>query len=166
MLTTTDLLETLTTWGIPFEEETHAPVATMADSAGLDHALTGERCKSLLLKDKKKRLFLVSVPQATGSIDLTTLREALGSARLSFARPEDLHTHLGVTPGALSPLAAINMQNDQVTVVLEASLLEKPTLLLHPLVNTATISIAGHHLRDFLASAHVTPVLLPSAAFS
>ena len=152
-----ELLRQLTEWQIDYELQAHAPVATMAESAALPHALRGERCKSLLLQDKRGRLYLLATSAAQGSVDLAALRTSLGSARLSFARSEVMSSRLGVTPGALSPLALINDADQAVTLVMERALAGVETFLFHPLVNTATIALSADGFAAFLERADVTP---------
>ncbi|NIR36455.1 MAG: prolyl-tRNA synthetase associated domain-containing protein, partial [Actinobacteria bacterium] len=60
--------------------------------------------------------------------DLARLGSALGAGRLSFASPERLLEHLGVTPGAVTPFAVVNDRAGSVRVAVAASLLDENRL--------------------------------------
>ena len=70
---------------------------------------------------------------------------------------------LGIEPGAVTPLAAINDTEKRVTVVLDAALMQHATINCHPLVNTMTISMANHDLLRFLEAAGHPPRIAPVA---
>ncbi len=86
---------------IGWEESTHAPTMTSADSArerGDALAIGG---KSLLLRcDDTFALFVVS---AALQLDSTRLRAALKARRTRFASPEELLAHTGLVPGSVPP---------------------------------------------------------------
>ena len=50
-------------------------------------------------------------------VDLRALAGQIGDGKLSFASPERMMTHLGVTPGSVSPFGLINDRNHHVRVV-------------------------------------------------
>jgi Ala-tRNA(Pro) deacylase len=74
---------------------------------------------------------------------------------------------LGVEPGSVTPFAVINDKAGQVTVILDAAMMAHETLSFHPLVNTATTTIARAGLIRFLeATGHkprIEPVSAPAA---
>jgi Ala-tRNA(Pro) deacylase len=57
---------------------------------------------------------------------------------------------LGIVPGAVTPLAAMNDRERRVTVVLDAGLMAHEPINCHPLMNTMTTSIARADLVKFL----------------
>jgi len=94
-------------------------------------------------------MWLVVAPEDL-KIDLGVLAETLGSKRLSFGSPQRLLTHLGVFPGAVTPLAAVNDRDGVVTVAIYADLLVHEQLNFHPLVNDQTTAISSNDLVRFL----------------
>ena len=62
---------------------------------------------------------------------------------MSFGKPEDMDRLLGLTPGSVTPLGAINCAPGSITVVLDRSLAEAERINVHPLRNTATIGLSG-----------------------
>ena len=53
-----------------------------------------------------------------------------------------------MTQGSVSPLALVNDTSHSVQLVLAADMLLQPRITMHPLTNTATVSLAS---ADFLA---------------
>ena len=84
--------------------------------------------------------------------DLRALAEALGSSKLSFASEERLMKRLGLTKGDVTPLAAIHDPDHTVQIVLDETLIGMDRLGVHPLVNTATLWMAGADLLRFIQS--------------
>ena len=135
------LLREIAALGIAASTVSHQAVFTVAESKALRGVIDGGHVKNLFLKDKKGRLFCVTALESA-KIDLKRLHEKIGaSGRVSFAGPEQLLRHWGVTPGSVTPLGAINDTENAVTVVLDASLLALPRLNVHPLINTMSTGI-------------------------
>ena len=77
------------------------------------------------------------------------------SQRLSFGKPDLLMEVLGVPPGSVTAFAVINDSKGRVSVVVDASLMRYDNINCHPLVNTATTTIARDDLLAFIrASGH------------
>ena len=66
-------------------------------SQALRGEIPGGHTKNLFLKDKKDRVFLV-VAEEDAEIDMKGLHQRIGSARLSFGKPELLGELLGRDP--------------------------------------------------------------------
>ncbi len=95
------------------------PCSRLRRSKRLRGELPGAHVKNLFVKDKKSRLFLISAVEDT-RIDLKKVHELIGgSGRVSFGSAELLREVLGVEPGSVTPLAAINDTAGRVTVVLD-----------------------------------------------
>jgi Ala-tRNA(Pro) deacylase len=158
--TQADLFALLDRLGIAHATTRHEAVFTVAESASVKEAIPGGHTKNLFLKDKKGRLFLVTA-EAHTPIDLKRLHETLGaSGRLSFGSAELLRATLGVEPGSVTPFAAMNDAPPTVDVVLDARLMEHAQVNVHPLVNTATTTVAREDLVRFLeATGHPPRVL-------
>ncbi|HUF43780.1 MAG TPA: prolyl-tRNA synthetase associated domain-containing protein [Aestuariivirgaceae bacterium] len=127
----------------------HPPVFTVEEARALRGEIAGGHCKNLFLKDKKDAIWLVVSLEET-DVDLKRLPALIGSARLSFGRPELLVEVLGVEPGSVTPFALINDKERLVNVVLEAAMMRHDLLNYHPLVNAATMSIAAPDLVKFI----------------
>ena len=100
------LFSDLESLGIAWTAHEHAPVFTVEESADLHHAIDGAHTKNLFLKDAGKQFWLVTVRHDL-RVDLKALAGEIGAKKLSFGKAEDLEALLGVTPGAVTPLAEI-----------------------------------------------------------
>ena len=70
----------------------------------------------------------------------------------SFASPERLKTHLGLTPGSVSPFGLINDAAQTVRIVLDRDLKTASRVSFHPNINTRTYVIATDDFMRFLAA--------------
>ncbi len=154
------LLARLAALGIRSETHRHPPVFTVEEAKALRGALPGGHCKSLFLKDKAGRLWLV-VALEDRAIALKALAKRLGAKKtLSFAGPELLMAALGVTPGSVTPFGVVNDGEGRVQVVLDRAMLEHDPLNYHPLDNAQTTAIAPQDLLLFLRASGHEPLIL------
>ena len=137
----------------------HPPLATVEDAHAIWDNLPGAQVKNLFIKDAGKQYWLVVVP-GDPRMDTKAMVPLIGSKRISFASADDLRSILGVEPGSVTPLAMMNDRNHQVRLVIHAKLMQAETLLVHPLVNTATLAMPPADLLRFLAHHGVTPALV------
>ena len=160
-----DLMARLASLGIETKTRDHPPLFTVEQSQALRGEIPGAHTKNLFLKDKKGALFLITTLE-DASIDLKQIHHVIGaSGRVSFGSADLLMETLGVTPGSVTAFGAINDADGRVTVILDAALMEHAVINGHPLVNTATTSIAAADLVAFLrATGHEPRILaLPAA---
>ena len=142
-----ELLGILDQLGIDHTTVKHPPMFTVAQSKKLRITSTcGAYTKNLFLRNKKGLMWLVTCSEDR-RLDLPSLAARLQAGRLSFGSADRLMKYLGVTPGAVSPLALINDSVGSVSFVIEEELLRQPMIHLHPLINTQTTRIA---IRDLL----------------
>jgi Ala-tRNA(Pro) deacylase len=153
------LLARLAELGIAARTVEHPPVFTVEEARRYRGDLPGTHTKSLFLRDKKGKMWLV-VCLESRSLDLKDLAARLGAKHLSFGSPERLMRHLGVIPGAVSPFAAINDTERLVQVVLDRAVIERDPVNLHPLDNAKTTAIAAADLLRFLEAEGHSPRLL------
>jgi Ala-tRNA(Pro) deacylase len=155
-----DLIAFLESLGIATTTVGHPPLFTVGQSQALRGEIPGGHTKNLFLKDRKDAVFLV-VAEEDADIDLKTLHQRIGAARLSFGRAELLMELLGVAPGAVTPFGVLNDRGRRVAVVLDEGLMRHEVLNFHPLTNDATTSIAREDLLRFLEATGHTPRILP-----
>lgn len=162
-LTSDELLDRLTALGIAAVTHEHPPLRTVEEAKALRGDLPGGHVKNLFLRDKHGRHWLFTTLEDR-RVDLKALARQLDAGRFSFASAEALGTLLGIAPGAVSPLAAINDGGGQVTVVLDRALLAHSLLNVHPLRNDRTTALAPADLIRFLeAYAHPPHLINPDA---
>lgn len=143
------LLADLAALAIPFDVQEHRAVFTVAESSALDARIPGVHTKNLFLKDGAGAFWLMTVP-ANARVDLKALPAAIGCKRVSFAKAADMERLLGITPGSVTPLAMINAAPESVSVVLEKELAAADRVNVHPLRNTATMSLTGADIQRLL----------------
>jgi len=142
--------------GIATTTHAHPPLFTVEESQRLRGDLPGGHCKNLFFKDAKEKYWLV-VMLEDRPVDIKALGGRIGSARLSFARPERLMQVLGVLPGSVTPFALINDTQHQVAVILDKAMLAFDPLNYHPLHNAATTAIKPADLIRFIEAGGHTP---------
>ena len=158
-LTSSDLIAYLDDLGITTSTVEHPAVFTVEEARQLRGDLPGAHSKSLFLRNKKGRMWLV-VTLEDRPIDLRELGERLQAGRLSFGSPDRLMRYLGVVPGAVTPFGVINDVEQAVTVALDRQMLEREPLNFHPLDNTKTTTISTADLLRFLETTGHDPQLL------
>jgi Ala-tRNA(Pro) deacylase len=154
-----DLFHRLSELGIATTTAEHPPVFTVEEAKALRGQIAGCHIKNLFLKDKRDQLWLV-VCSEDRAIELKTLPTVIGSARLSFARPDLLREVLGVEPGSVTPFALINDTARRVSVVLDAGMMQADRLNCHPLHNSATTTISSAGLLRFIEACGHIPRLV------
>ena len=157
-----DLLAALDRAGIAWTCDEHEPVFTVEASARLHAEIPGMHTKNLFLKDGSGQFWVVSAPH-DAAINLKALPAAIGSKKVSFGKAEDMERLIGISPGSVTPLAAINDTAGLVRFLIDQRLAEAARVNVHPLRNTATLGLAGPALLQFLADSGHQPVvaLLP-----
>jgi Ala-tRNA(Pro) deacylase len=143
------LLADLDVLAIPFAAHEHDAVFTVAESDAVHAAMPGAHTKNLFLKDAGGVFWLVTVPSGA-RVDLKALPAAIGSKRVSFGKAEDMERLLGISPGSVTPLAAINAAPGSIHVVLDEGLAVADPVNVHPLRNTATLGLSGSAILDLL----------------
>jgi Ala-tRNA(Pro) deacylase len=138
--------------GIPFERHEHPPVATVGEAVAHWSDIDATHCKNLFLRNQKgTRHYLVVVLHAKRA-DLRAVADQIGDGKLSFGSPERLKTHLGLTPGSVSPFGLINDAAHAVRIVLDRDLKSAPRVSFHPNINTRTYVISTDDFMRFLAA--------------
>lgn len=157
------LLGALTAAGIDWAVTEHEAVFTVEASARLHSEIPGLHTKNLFLKDASGQFWVVSAPH-DAAINLKALPAVIGSKKVSFGKSEDMERLIGILPGSVTPLAAINDTACTVRFVIDSRLAEAALVNVHPLRNTATLGLSGAALIGFLAGTGHIPVvvLLPA----
>lgn len=154
------LFDRLTSLGIAAPTVPYPAHETVEEGKRLRGEMAGTFTKNLLLRDKKGRLFLLSIHEDR-ALDLKTLHVRLSAnGRLGFAAPERMSELLGVQPGALTPLGLINDVGGTITAVIDASLLTVNQINFHPLINTESTGLHPAELLSFIRSCGREPVLV------
>jgi Ala-tRNA(Pro) deacylase len=138
--------------GIAFERHEHPPVATVEEAEQHWADIDATHCKNLFLRNQKGNRHYLVILVHSKKADLRAVADQIGDGKLSFGSPERLMTHLGVTPGSVSPFGLFNDRDHGVRVVLDRDLKKATRLSFHPNINTVTLTIASADFTKFLES--------------
>jgi Ala-tRNA(Pro) deacylase len=133
--------------GIAFASYEHPPVATAEAAKAHWSGIDAMHCKNLFLRNQKGTRHHLVVLEYSKRADLKSVAEQIGDGKLSFASADRLMTHLGLTPGSVSPFGLINDADHGVRVALDQDVKSAERISFHPNINTATLVIS---LADFL----------------
>jgi Ala-tRNA(Pro) deacylase len=137
--------------GIAFDRHEHPPVATANEAEEHWAGIEATHCKNLFLRNQKGSRHYLVVLKHPKRADLRSVADQIGDGKLSFASPERLMTHLGLTPGSVSPFGLINDTSHDVRVFLDHDL-KSERISFHPNINTVTYVLAFTDFERFLAS--------------
>lgn len=165
MKTPDELLAFLADVGVGATTYDHPAVFTVGESGAIKQEIPGAHTKNLFLKDARDQLWLVSA-EAHAQIDLKRLHTVIGSARLSFGKPDLMEATLGVSPGSVTAFGLVNDAGRRVRFVLDRTLAEADIVNFHPLTNTATTGVSREGFRRFLAAIGVTPIVVDFASMA
>ncbi len=134
-------------YGIDYQKINHQSVSTVEEAMFINEQIDGVACKNLFLKSSDKQFFIYMMTVEKRA-DLKYIAKQIGSKRLSFASDEELVELLKLIPGSVTPLGIIN-DNKRVKILIDREL-RAQRLLIHPNINTATISITYDDLLLFI----------------
>jgi Ala-tRNA(Pro) deacylase len=144
--------ERLQSLGIAFTRHEHPPVATAEEGDVHWQGIDAMHSKNLFLRNQKGNRHYLVIIAHTKRADLRAVADQIGDGKLSFASPERLMTHLGVTPGSVSPFGLINDRDHAVRVVLDRDFKTATRLSFHPNINSVTLTLASADFTRFLES--------------
>ena len=133
---TYDLLDRL---GVEYERIDHEPAMTMEDCKEVDQLLEAVICKNLFLCNRQKTAFYLLMIPDTKVFHTKDLSAQIGSARLSFAKPEYMEEFLDITPGSVSVMGLMNDKERRVQLLVDEDVLNGEYIGCHPCINTSSI---------------------------
>ena len=133
---TYDLLDRL---GVKYERIDHEPAMTMEDCKEVDQLLEAVICKNLFLCNRQKTTFYLLMIPDTKVFHTKDLSAQIGSARLSFAKPEYMEEFLDITPGSVSVMGLMNDKEHRVQLLIDEDVLDGEYIVCHPCINTSSI---------------------------
>ena len=146
---------------VPYQRIDHEAAMTMEACAAIDEALNATICKNLLLCNRQCTDFYLLMMPGSKPFKTKELSKQIGSSRLSFATPEDMEKHLGVTPGSATVLAMMHDKEHAVKLILDKSVAESQRFGCHPCMNTSTLALSMVDIRTkFLPHLGVEPMLV------
>ena len=134
---------------INYEEVKHKSVCTVQEAInlGISKIITGIECKNLFVKSKNN-YYLIFV-KSSKRVNLKELSKLINETRFSFATIEELKEILNLDIGSVTPLGIINDKDNKVTLLLDKEL-KSEKVLMHPNINTRTLSLHYNDLLKFI----------------
>ena len=133
---TYDLLDSL---GIEYYRTDHVAAGTMEDCNEIDSILEVVICKNLFLCNRQKTAFYLLLMPGSKKFKTKELSAQIGSARLSFAEPEDMLKYLDIEPGSVSVMGLMNDKDNAVQLLIDEDVLGEENFGCHPCVNTSSL---------------------------
>lgn len=133
-----DFLDSL---GIDYQRVDHAPAMTMEVCEEIDKVLEAVICKNLFLCNRQETQFYLLMMPGDKPFRTKDLSAQIGSARLSFAKPEYMEEFLDIKPGAVSVMGLMNDTENHVQLLIDQDVLQGEWIGCHPCVNTSSLRI-------------------------
>ena len=135
---TYDFLDEL---GIEYLRTDHEPANNMEACNEIDAVLGVLICKNLFLCNRQKTKFYLLMMPGDKKFKTKELSSQIGSARLSFADPEDMLKYLDIEPGAVSIMGLMNDKDHAVQLLIDEDVLKGEALGCHPCVCTSSLKM-------------------------
>lgn len=154
-----DIYENLEKLKISYEEIEHNAVFTIEEAMreNIPSRIDGIECKNLFCKNKG-HYYLIFL-EASKRADLKFLSKIVDENHLSFASPKELKDILKLDLGSVTPLGIINDLENKVTLLLDQELANKKVLV-HPNINTKTVSLKFEDLIKFIEFTNHSYILI------
>ena len=127
--------------GIEYKRTDHERADNMEACNEIDAILGVIICKNLFLCNRQKTAFYLLMMPGDKKFKTKELSSQIGSARLSFADPEDMLKYLDIEPGAVSIMGLMNDKDHHVKLLIDEDVLEGEYIGCHPCVCTSSLKI-------------------------
>ena len=139
--------------GVEYARVDHEHADTIEACHEIEKLLGCEICKNLFLTNRQMtELWLLLMP-GEKPFKTRILSKQIGTARLSFATPEQMLQGLGLTPGSVSVLGLLNDRDKRVHLLIDRDLLKQEYVGVHPCINTSTLKLSVQDLLQIVLPA-------------
>lgn len=145
--------ELLDRLGVAYFRVDHEHADTIADCELVEELLGCKICKNLFLTNRQQTDFYLLLMPGEKPFKTKLLSKQIGSARLSFAGPEQMEQYLDITPGSVSVLGLMNDVEKKVRLLVDRDLLAEPDFGCHPCINTSSLRFSTAALFDVILPA-------------
>lgn len=141
--------------GIEYWRTDHDSADTMEACYEIDAVLGSTICKNLFLCNRQKTQFYLLMMPGDKPFKTKEITSQIGSARLSFASPEDMEKYLDIRPGAVSVMGLMNDHENHVQLLVDEDVMKGEYLGCHPCVCTSSLKIRTEDIfGKFLEAVH------------
>lgn len=135
---TYDLLDSL---GVSYQRIDHPAAMTMEECEDIDRILDATICKNLFLCNRQETAFYLLMIPGDKTFKTKDISAQIGSARLSFGKPEFMEQFLDITPGSVSVMGLMNDKEKRVQLLIDEDILKGEYIGCHPCINTSSLRI-------------------------
>lgn len=135
---TYDLLDSL---GVSYQRIDHPAAMTMEECEDIDRILDATICKNLFLCNRQETAFYLLMIPGNKTFKTKDISAQIGSARLSFGKPEFMEQFLDITPGSVSVMGLMNDKENRVQLLIDEDVLKGEYIGCHPCINTSSLCI-------------------------
>ena len=135
---TYDLLDSL---GVSYQRIDHPAAMTMEECEDIDRILDATICKNLFLCNRQETAFYLLMIPGDKTFKTKDISAQIGSARLSFGKPEFMEQFLDITPGSVSVMGLMNDKKNRVQLLIDEDILKGEYIGCHPCINTSSLRI-------------------------
>ncbi|MBQ9545174.1 MAG: prolyl-tRNA synthetase associated domain-containing protein [Clostridia bacterium] len=132
--------------GVEYKRVDHPRADNMEQCKLIDEALGAMICKNLFLCNRQQTAFYLLMIPADKVFKTKDLSAQIGSARLSFASPEQMEALLDVSPGSASVLALKNDKENRVRLLVDREVAFSEFFGCHPCENTSSLKLLTNDL--------------------
>jgi len=143
--------------GVEYQRVDHEAAMTMEACEEIDRTLGDGTaiCKNLFLCNRQETDFYLLLMPGDKPFKTKNLSAQIGSARLSFAKPEYMEKYLDIRPGAVSVMGLMNDHENHVQLLVDEDVMKGEYLGCHPCVNTSSMKVRTEDiLGKFLEAVH------------
>lgn len=133
-----DFLDSL---GIKYQRIDHEALMTIEACQKADQVLGTVICKNLFLCNRQQTEFYLLMMPGDKVFKTKELSHQIGSARLSFAKEEQMMEFLEIHPGAVSIMGLMNDTENHVQLLVDEDVLKGEYVGCHPCVNTSSLKL-------------------------
>ena len=129
--------------GVEQQRVDHEAAMTMEACEAIDRVLGDDTaiCKNLFLCNRQETDFYLLLMPGDKPFKTKNLSAQIGSARLSFAKPEYMEKYLDITPGSVSVLGLMNDHEKKVQLLIDEDVLTGEYIGCHPCINTSSLRL-------------------------
>ena len=129
--------------GVEYQRVDHEAAMTMEACEEIDRTLGDGTaiCKNLFLCNRQETDFYLLLMPGDKPFKTKNLSAQIGSARLSFAKPEYMEKYLDITPGSVSVMGLMNDTEGKVQLLIDEDVLGGEYIGCHPCINTSSIRL-------------------------
>ena len=136
--------------GVTYQRVDHEAAMTMEACEEIDRTLGDDTaiCKNLFLCNRQETNFYLLLMPGDKPFKTKDLSAQIGSARLSFAKPEYMEKYLDITPGSVSVLGLMNDHEKKVQLLIDEDVLKDPYFGCHPCINTSSLKFTTNDFTE------------------